>query len=42
MSIQGFPKFTFLRTILWKKFYTKAYKMFTMSNLQDLITENKL
>ena len=38
MSIQGFPKFTFLRTILWKKFYTKAHKIFTMSNFtKDLI-----
>ena len=41
MSIQGFPKFTFMRTILWKIFYTKAYKIFTMSNLtKNLITQN--
>ena len=40
MSIQGFPKFTLVRTILWKIFYTKAYKIFTMSNLtKNLITQ---
>lgn len=33
MSIQGYPKFTFVRSMLWKIFYTKAYKIFTMSSL---------
>ena len=37
-SIQGFPKFTFIRTILWKKLYTKSQTIFTMSNL----TKNKI
>ena len=40
VSIQGYPKFTSLRTFLWKKLYTKAHKIFTMSNLtKNLIYE---
>jgi len=41
-SIQGFPKFTYLRTALWKKLYTKSKTILTMSNLTKNIINKKL
>lgn len=37
-SIQGLPKFTYLRTIFWKIFYTKSDLILTMTNL----TKNRI
>ena len=42
MSIQGYPKFTYQRTFIWRRFYTKAYKIFTMSNLTKNLISEKL
>lgn len=42
MSIQGFPKLNFLRTLLWKKLYSKAELIITMSDLTKKIIHEKV
>jgi glycosyltransferase involved in cell wall biosynthesis len=41
-SIQGYPKFTILRTLIWKFFYRKSDYLLTMTNKTKLMIENKI
>ena len=40
-SIQGYPRFSFLRTVIWKIFYKKSFHLITMTNLTKLLIQKK-
>ncbi len=42
LSIQGYPRFNWLRSLIWRLFYSKAYLIITMSNFTKKLIKKKL
>ena len=42
LSIQGYPRFNWIRSLLWQLFYSKANLIITMSDLTKKIISNKI
>ena len=40
-SIQGYPRFNFIRSFVWKIFYRRSYHLITMTNLTKSLIEKK-